>query len=89
MNQSETFRELQNLLGFDNQSITDVSTTQWIAKDTGFSQKSQTTLKTVMKLEDFDKSDTDAEFTMTRDITMEMQFSDYNEPVSDTQKGPL
>ncbi len=89
MNQSETFRELQNLLGFDNQSIMDVSTTQWIAKDTGFSQKSQTTLKTVMKLEDFDKSDTDAEFTMTRDITMEMQFRDYNEPVSDTQKGPL
>ena len=89
MNQSETFRELQTLLGFDNQSIMDVSTTQWIAKDTGFSQKSQTTLKTVMKLEDFDKSDTDAEFTMTRDITMEMQFSDYNEPVSDIQKGPL
>jgi hypothetical protein len=90
MNQSETFRELQSLIGFDNnQSITDVSTTQWIAKDTGFPQKSQTTLKTVMKLEDFDESDTDAEFTMARDITMEMQFSDYNEPVSDTQKGPL
>jgi len=34
MNQSETFRELQSLLGFDNQSIMDVSTTQWIAKDT-------------------------------------------------------
>ena len=27
MNQSETFRELQSLLGFDNQSILDVSTT--------------------------------------------------------------
>ncbi|MGB3459740.1 MAG: hypothetical protein WBB08_10730 [Halobacteriota archaeon] len=89
MNQSETFRELQSLIGFDNQSITDVSTTQWIAKDTGFVQKSQTTLKTVMNLKDFDESDTDAEFTMTRDITIEMQFRDYNEPVSDTQKGPL
>ena len=89
MNQSETFRELQNLLGFDNQSIMDVSTTQWIAKDTGFSQKSQTTLKTVMKLEDFDKSDTDAEFTMTRDITMEMQFRDSKEPESDIPQGPL
>ena len=89
MNQSETFRELQNLLGFDNQSIMDVSTTQWIAKDTGFLQKSQTTLKTVTKLEDFDKSDTDAKFTMTRDITMEMQFGDYNEPESDIPQGPL
>ena len=89
MNQSETFRELQNLLGFDNQSIMDVSTTQWIAKDTGFLQKSQTTLKTVMKLEDFDKPDTDAKFTMTRDITMEMQFGDYNEPESDIPQGPL
>ena len=89
MNQSETFRELQNLLGFDNQSIMDVSTTQWIAKDTGFPQKSQTTLKTVMKLEDFDKPDTDAKFTMTRDIKMEMQFEDYNEPESDIPQGPL
>ena len=89
MNQSETFRELQNLLGFDNQSIMDVSTTQWIAKDTGFLQKSQTTLKTVMKLEDFDKPDTDAKFTMTRDIKMEMQFGDYNEPESDIPQGPL
>jgi hypothetical protein len=89
MNQSETFRELQNLLGFDNQSITAISTTQWIAKDTGFPQKSQTTLKTMMKLEDFDKSDPDAEFAMSRDIKMEMQFRDYNEPESDTQKGPL
>jgi len=42
-----------------------------------------------MKLEDFDKSDTDAEFTMTRDIKMEMQFRDYNEPESDIPKGPL
>ena len=89
MNQSEKFRELQNLLGFDNQSIMDVSTTQWIAKDTGFLQKSQTTLKTVMKLEDFDKPDTDAKFTMTRDIKMEMQFGDYNEPESDIPQGPL
>ncbi|NOR77586.1 MAG: hypothetical protein GQ523_03990 [Methanophagales archaeon] len=89
MNQSETFRELQNLLGFGNQSIMDVSTTQWIAKDTGFLQKSQTTLKTVTKLEDFDKSDTDAKFTMTRDIKMEMQFGDYNEPESDIPQGPL
>ena len=90
MNQSETFRELQNLLGFDdNQSIMTVSTTQWIAKDTGFSQKSQTTLKTVKNLKDFDESDTDEEFTMTRDITMEMQFSDYNEPESDIPQGPL
>jgi len=89
MNQSETFRELQSLHWFDNQSIMDVSTTQWIAKDTGFAQKSQTTLKTVMNLKDFDESDTDEEFTMTRDITMEMQFSDYNEPESDIQKGPL
>lgn len=89
MNQSETFRELQNLLGFDNQSIMDVSTTQWIAKDTGFLQKSQTTLKTVTKLEDFDKPDTDAKFTMTRDIKMEMQFGDYNEPESDIPQGPL
>ena len=89
MNQSETFRELQNLLGFDNQSIMAVSTTQWIAKDTGFPQKSQTTLKTVMKLEDFAKSDTDAKFTMTRDIKMEMQFRDYNEPESDIPQGPL
>lgn len=90
LNQSETFRELQILLGFDdNQSLMTISTTQWIAKDTGFSQKSQTTLKTVKNLKDFDKSDTDAEFTMTRDITMEMQFRDYNEPVSDIQKGPL
>jgi hypothetical protein len=90
MNQSETFRELQSLIGFDdNQSIMEVSTTQWIAKDTGFPQKSQTTLKTVRKLKDFDESDTDEEFTMTRDITMEMQFRDYNEPVSDIQKGPL
>ena len=87
MNQSETFRELQSLHWFDNQSITNVSTTQWIAKDTGFAQKSQTTLKTVMNLKDFDESDTDEEFTMTRDITMEMQFSDYNE--LDIPKGPL
>ncbi len=65
----------------------DVSTTQWIAKDTGFAQKSQTTLKTVMNLKDFDESDIDEEFTMTRDITMEMQFSDYNE--LDIPKGPL
>jgi len=90
LNQSETFRELQNLLGFDdNQSIMTVSTTQWIAKDTGFSQKSQTTLKTVKNLKDFGGPDTDAEFTMTRDIEMEMQFRDYNEPVSDIQKVPL
>ena len=90
MNQSETFRELQNLLGFDdNQSITAISTTQWIAKATGFSQKSQTTLKTVKNLKDFGGPDTDEEFTMTRDITMEMQFCDYNEPESDIPKGPL
>jgi len=90
MNQSETFRELQNLLGFDdNQSIMTVSTTQWIAKDTGFSQKSQTTLKTVKNLKDFGDPDTDEEFTISRDIEMEMQFRDYNEPVSDIQKGPL
>ena len=90
LNQSETFRELQNLLGFDdNQSIMTVSTTQWIAKDTGFSQKSQTTLKTVMKLKDFGGPDTEEEFTISRDIEMEMQFRDYNEPVSDIQKGPL
>ena len=90
LNQSETFRELQNLLGFDdNQSIMTVSTTQWIAKDTGFSQKSQTTLKTVKNLKDFGSPDTDEEFTISRDIKMEMQFRDYNEPVSDIQKGPL
>jgi hypothetical protein len=89
MNQSEKYIGLQSLLGIDNQSITAVSTTQWIAKDTGFPQKSQTTLKTMMKLEDFDKLDPDAEFAITRDITMEMQFRDYNEPESDTQKGPL
>ncbi|RCV64551.1 hypothetical protein C5S53_08135 [Methanophagales archaeon] len=89
INQSEKYIGLQNLLGIDNQSITAVSTTQWIAKDTGFPQKSQTTLKTVRKLEGFDVSDKDEEFTMTRDITMEMQFSDYNEPEPDTQKGPL
>lgn len=88
MNQSETFRELQNLLGFDNQSITNVSTIQWIAKDTGFPQKSETRLETVMNIKDFDESYTDEEFTMARDITMEMRFSDYNEPVSDTEKGP-
>ena len=87
MNQSETFRELQSLHWFNNHSITNVSTTQWIANDTGFAQKSQTTLKTVMNLKDFDESDTDEEFTMTRDITMEMQFSDYNE--LDIPKGPL
>ena len=52
-------------------------------------QKSQTTLKTVMTLKDFDESDTDAEFTMTRDIAIEMQFSDYNEPESGIPKGPL
>lgn len=90
LNQSETFRELQNLLGFDdNQSLMAVSTTQWIAKDTGFSQKSQTTLKTVKNLKDFGGPDTDEEFTISRDIEMEMQFRDYNEPVSDIQKGPL
>jgi hypothetical protein len=79
MNQSETFRELQNLLGFDNQSIMDVSTTQWIAKDTGFSQKSQTTLKTVMNLKDFGGPDTDEELTMTRD-----QYRIYRRGLCDT-----
>jgi hypothetical protein len=89
INKSEKFSELQILLGFDNnQSITAVSTTQWIAKDTGFPQKSETTLKTVTNLKDFDESDTEEEFTMTRDVTMEMQFSDYNEPESDRSKGP-
>ncbi len=76
INQSEWYEELQDLLGLDNQSIKNITTIQWIAKDTGFPLETQTTVRTMTS------PDAEEEFTMTRDIEMEMRFYDYNEPVS-------
>jgi len=76
INQSEWYEELQDLLGLDNQSIKNITTIQWIAKDTGFPLETQTTMRTMTS------PDAEEEFTMTRDIEMEMRFYDYNEPVS-------
>lgn len=76
INQSEWYEELQDLPGFDNQSIKNITTIQWIAKDTGFPLETQTTMRTMAS------QDAEEEFTMTRDIEMEMRFYDYNEPVS-------
>ena len=76
INQSEWYEELQGLPGFDNQSIKNITTIQWIAKDTGFPLETQTTVRTMTS------PDAEEEFTMTRDIEMEMRFYDYNEPVS-------
>ena len=76
INQSELYEELQDLPGFDNQSIKNITTIQWIAKDTGFPLETQTTMRTMTS------PDAEEEFTMTRDIEMEMRFYDYNEPVS-------
>jgi hypothetical protein len=76
INQSEWYEELQDLPGLDNQSIKNITTIQWIAKDTGFPLETQTTMRTATS------PDAEEEFTMTRDIEMEMRFYDYNEPVS-------
>lgn len=76
INQSELYEELQDLPGFGNQSIKNITTIQWISKDTGFPLETQTTMRTMTS------PDAEEEFTMTRDIEMEMRFYDYNEPVS-------
>jgi hypothetical protein len=76
INQSEDYEEWQDLSGFGNHSIMNVSTTQWVAKDTGFQVKTITTMRTMTS------PDTEEEFRMTRKIKKEMRFYDYNEPVS-------
>lgn len=76
INQSEDYEEWQDLSGFGNQSIMNVSTTQWVAKDTGFPVKTITTMRTMTS------PDTEEEFRRTREIKHEMRFYDYNEPVS-------
>ena len=78
INQSEDYEyeEWQDLSGFGNHSIMNVSTTQWVAKDTGFPVKTITTMRTMTS------PGTEEDFRMTREIQHEMRFNDYNEPVS-------
>jgi hypothetical protein len=76
INQSEDYEEWQDLSGFGNYSIMNVSTTQWVAKDTGFPVKTITTMRTMTS------PGTEEEFRMTREIKHEMRFYDYNDPVS-------
>ena len=76
INQSEDYEEWQDLSGFGNQSIMNVSTTHWVANDTGFQVKTITTMITRTS------PGTEEGFSMTREIKKEMRFYDYNEPVS-------
>jgi hypothetical protein len=79
INQSEDYEEWQDLSGFGNQSIMNVSTTQWVAKDTGFPVKTITTMRTMAS------PNTEEEFSMTREIKHEMRFYDYNEPMGEQE----
>jgi len=76
INQSKYYKEWQDLSGFGKHSIMNVSTTQWVAKDTGFPVKTITTMRTMAS------PNAEEEFRMTREIKHEKRFYDYNEPVS-------
>ena len=72
-----------------NQTMMNLSTTVWIAKDRKFPMKTQMTMKKQMtvafRIRSEDVPDTEEVFpllTMTMDFEMETIFYDYNEPVS-------
>jgi hypothetical protein len=62
--------------------IKEIGVTQWYAKDTFFPMKSDMSMTMVMNSEDMDPSGMMGDMEMGMDMTMNMEFSNYNEPVS-------
>ena len=62
--------------------LENISTKEWIAKDTMYPMKTQVAVRLVVSSDDLDIPGMDEKFTMTADEMVELLFYDYNQPVS-------
>jgi hypothetical protein len=74
MEQSEMGMEMQNISDIVNQSLSNMTLTEWIAKDTMFVMKSEAAMDMTMN------PDTEEEANVAMDYTM--TFYDHNVPVT-------